>query len=85
MRCSYNHLRIEYPVYTPLIPTIATSRTSLNQTLVGTMGPIQFVCLAILAAMAGVIAVPIYCIESFIYCPDPVLVEGCWTCKIIEG
>jgi hypothetical protein len=53
--------------------------------MTGTMGPIQFVYLAILAAVAGVIAVPIDCIESFIYCPDPVLVDGCWTCKIIEG
>ncbi|KAG1769023.1 hypothetical protein EDD22DRAFT_192968 [Suillus occidentalis] len=93
MRWRCNSLRTEYLVCTPLIPAIATLRTSLNQTLVGTMGPIQFVYLAILAAVAGVIAVPInevridskFCNPSFIRCPvPPKLVDGCWVCKFTE-
>ncbi|KAG2744943.1 hypothetical protein P692DRAFT_201808103 [Suillus brevipes Sb2] len=71
---------------------LPTSRTSLNQTC--TMGPNQFAYLAILAAVAGVIAVPIdytrnnlkFCNPSFIPCLyPPVLVDGCLTCKFDPG
>jgi hypothetical protein len=62
--------------------------------MTGTMGPNQFAYLAILAAVAGVIAVPIdytrnnlkFCNPSTVPCPygePPVFVDGCLTCKVI--